>query len=61
MLLDDPADVPHHAQPVALEAESVLVIGPLALVDAVFVSSNVSKVVDRGWIPILAGARFSRS
>ena len=28
--------------------KSVLVIGPLALVDAVFVSSNVSKVVDGG-------------
>ena len=33
------------------------VIGPLALVDAVFVSSNVSKVLEGGWFPLLAGRR----
>ncbi|VXC17812.1 putative potassium transport system protein kup 3 [Burkholderia sp. 8Y] len=32
------------------------VIGPLALVDAVFVSSNFSKIVEGGWFPLLAGA-----
>jgi hypothetical protein len=32
-----------------------VVIGPLALVDAVFVSSNVSKVAEGGWFPLLAG------
>ena len=32
-----------------------LVIGPLAVVDAVFVSSNVSKVLEGGWFPLLAG------
>jgi KUP system potassium uptake protein len=31
------------------------VIGPLALVDAIFVSSNVSKVLEGGWFPLLAG------
>ena len=30
-------------------------IGPLALVDAVFVSSNAGKVLDGGWFPLLAG------
>jgi KUP system potassium uptake protein len=35
---------------------TALVIGPFALVDAVFVSSNVSKVLDGGWFPLLAGA-----
>lgn len=34
---------------------TVAVIGPLALVDAVFVSSNISKVLDGGWFPLLAG------
>lgn len=34
---------------------SACVIGPLALVDAVFVSSNVSKVFEGGWFPLLAG------
>ncbi|WP_425306922.1 KUP/HAK/KT family potassium transporter [Caballeronia zhejiangensis] len=32
------------------------VIGPIALVDALFVSSNASKVMDGGWFPLLAGA-----
>ncbi|SDG99850.1 potassium transporter Kup [Paraburkholderia phenazinium] len=32
-----------------------VVIGPLALVDAVFVSSNIGKVMDGGWFPLLAG------
>ena len=32
-----------------------VVIGPLVLVDAVFVSSNVSKVFEGGWFPLLAG------
>jgi KUP system potassium uptake protein len=32
-----------------------VVIGPLLLVDAVFVSSNVSKVFEGGWFPLLAG------
>jgi KUP system potassium uptake protein len=31
------------------------VIVPLALVDAVFVSSNISKVLDGGWFPLTAG------
>ncbi|WP_410923381.1 KUP/HAK/KT family potassium transporter [Pseudomonas sp. SIMBA_041] len=31
------------------------VIVPLALVDAVFVSSNISKVLEGGWFPLLAG------
>lgn len=35
---------------------TAVVIGPLAIVDAVFVSSNVSKVLDGGWFPLLAGA-----
>jgi len=35
---------------------TAIVIGPLALVDAVFVSSNVSKILDGGWFPLLAGA-----
>jgi KUP system potassium uptake protein len=35
---------------------TAVVIGPLALVDAVFVSSNVSKILDGGWFPLLAGA-----
>lgn len=35
---------------------TAIVIGPLAIVDAVFVSSNVSKVLDGGWFPLLAGA-----
>jgi KUP system potassium uptake protein len=34
---------------------TLAVIGPLALVDAVFVSSNVSKVLEGGWFPLLAG------
>lgn len=34
---------------------TLAVIGPLALVDAVFVSSNISKVLDGGWFPLLAG------
>ncbi|MFM0631792.1 KUP/HAK/KT family potassium transporter [Paraburkholderia xenovorans] len=33
---------------------TLAVIGPLALVDAVFVSSNVSKVLEGGWFPLLA-------
>jgi KUP system potassium uptake protein len=41
-----------HWKPIA----TLAVIVPLALVDAVFVSSNVSKVVDGGWFPLLAGA-----
>jgi KUP system potassium uptake protein len=32
-----------------------VVIGPLVLVDLVFVSSNVSKVFEGGWFPLLAG------
>ncbi|RDJ99099.1 potassium transporter Kup [Paraburkholderia lacunae] len=40
-----------HWKPLATAA----VIGPLALVDAVFVSSNVSKVMEGGWFPLLAG------
>ena len=35
---------------------TIAVIGPMALVDALFVSSNVSKVMDGGWFPLLAGA-----
>ncbi|MFM0377824.1 potassium transporter Kup [Paraburkholderia strydomiana] len=35
---------------------TLAVIGPLALVDAVFVSSNVSKVLEGGWFPLLAGS-----
>jgi KUP system potassium uptake protein len=34
---------------------TLAVIGPLALVDAVFVSSNISKVLEGGWFPLLAG------
>ena len=34
---------------------TVAVIGPLALVDLAFVSSNASKVLDGGWFPLLAG------
>jgi len=34
---------------------TAIVIGPLAFVDAVFVASNVSKVLDGGWFPLLAG------
>ena len=34
---------------------TVVVIGPLALVDLAFVSSNASKVLDGGWFPLLAG------
>ena len=41
-----------HWKPLA----TALVIGPFAVVDAVFVSSNVSKVLDGGWFPLLAGA-----
>ena len=41
-----------HWKPLA----TAFVIGPLAVVDAVFVSSNVSKVLDGGWFPLLAGA-----
>jgi len=41
-----------HWKPLA----TALVIGPFAIVDAVFVSSNVSKVLDGGWFPLLAGA-----
>jgi len=41
-----------HWKPLA----TALVIGPFAIVDAVFVSSNVSKVADGGWFPLLAGA-----
>nr|WP_118179932.1 potassium transporter Kup [Paraburkholderia phosphatilytica] len=40
-----------HWKPIA----TFVVIGPLALVDAVFVSSNVGKVMDGGWFPLLAG------
>ena len=35
---------------------TAMVIGPLALVDLVFVSSNVSKVMEGGWFPLAAGA-----
>jgi KUP system potassium uptake protein len=35
---------------------TAVVIGPLALVDAMFVSSNAGKVLDGGWFPLLAGA-----
>lgn len=35
--------------------KTAVVIVPLALVDAVFVSSNVSKVMEGGWFPLLAG------
>jgi len=34
---------------------TVMVIGPLALIDLAFVSSNASKVLDGGWFPLLAG------
>ncbi|WP_408176021.1 potassium transporter Kup [Paraburkholderia strydomiana] len=34
---------------------TLVVIGPLALVDAVFVSSNTSKILEGGWFPLLAG------
>ncbi len=34
---------------------TALVIGPLALVDAVFVLSNAGKILDGGWFPLLAG------
>ncbi|WP_144149031.1 potassium transporter Kup [Paraburkholderia sp. BCC1884] len=40
-----------HWRPLA----SASVIVPLVLVDAVFVSSNVSKVFEGGWFPLLAG------
>jgi KUP system potassium uptake protein len=40
-----------HWKPLA----TALVIGPFAVVDAVFVSSNVSKVLEGGWFPLLAG------
>ncbi|QDQ83277.1 potassium transporter Kup [Paraburkholderia megapolitana] len=40
-----------HWKPLA----SIAVVGPLALVDAVFVSSNIGKVLDGGWFPLLAG------
>jgi KUP system potassium uptake protein len=40
-----------HWKPLA----TLVVIGPLALIDAVFVSSNVSKVFEGGWFPLLAG------
>ncbi|WP_321962263.1 potassium transporter Kup [Paraburkholderia sp. J7] len=36
-------------------AATVAVIGPLAIVDAVFVASNAGKVLDGGWFPLLAG------
>ncbi|MCY0386639.1 potassium transporter Kup [Robbsia sp. Bb-Pol-6] len=32
------------------------VIGPMAIVDLAFVSSNVSKILDGGWFPLAAGA-----
>ncbi|SIT45812.1 putative potassium transport system protein kup 2 [Paraburkholderia piptadeniae] len=35
---------------------TLAVIGPMALVDTLFVSSNVSKIMDGGWFPLLAGA-----
>jgi KUP system potassium uptake protein len=34
---------------------TLFVVVPLALVDAVFVSSNISKVLDGGWFPLMAG------
>lgn len=34
---------------------TIAVIGPMALVDLLFVSSNASKVMDGGWFPLLAG------
>lgn len=34
---------------------TIAVVGPLALVDLVFVSSNVSKIIEGGWFPLLAG------
>lgn len=34
---------------------TLTVISPLALVDLVFVSSNISKVLEGGWFPLLAG------
>ncbi|KIG01697.1 potassium transporter Kup [Caballeronia concitans] len=35
---------------------TVAVIGPMALVDALFVASNANKIMDGGWFPLLAGA-----
>ncbi|MFM0053886.1 potassium transporter Kup [Caballeronia grimmiae] len=35
---------------------TIAVIGPMALVDALFVSSNANKVIEGGWFPLLAGA-----
>lgn len=37
-------------------AITMAVIGPLAVVDMVFVSSNASKIVEGGWFPLLVGA-----
>jgi KUP system potassium uptake protein len=35
---------------------TLVVIGPLAFVDLVFVTSNIGKVADGGWFPLAAGA-----
>jgi len=35
---------------------TALVIGPIALIDALFVASNAAKIVEGGWFPLLAGA-----
>ncbi|MCP3707276.1 potassium transporter Kup [Paraburkholderia sp. CNPSo 3274] len=34
---------------------TLAVIGPLAVVDAIFVASNAGKILDGGWFPLLAG------
>lgn len=34
---------------------TILVIGPLAMVDGMFVLSNAGKILDGGWFPLLAG------
>jgi KUP system potassium uptake protein len=35
---------------------AIAVAGPLALVDASFVAANLTKVVDGGWVPLVAAA-----
>ncbi|WP_439899872.1 potassium transporter Kup [Paraburkholderia phymatum] len=34
---------------------TLVVIGPMAVVDALFVSSNANKIMDGGWFPLAAG------